>query len=106
VLLHLVDGTSEDVAEDYRVIDRELELYSEVVHGKTRILGLNKIDALTDEEIAEKRAALEEASGGRVYPLSGVTGKGVIEVLRALWTEISAQRTEAAADEDDEEWQP
>ncbi len=106
VLLHLVDGTSEDVAEDYRVIDRELELYSEVVHGKTRILGLNKIDALTDEEIAEKRAALEEASGGRVYPLSGVTGKGVIEVLRALWTEISAQCTEASADEDDEEWQP
>ena len=106
VLLHLVDGTSEDVAGDFRVIDRELELYSEVVHGKTRIVGLNKIDALTDEEIAEKRAALEEASGGRVYPLSGVTGKGVIEVLRALWTEISAQRTEAAADEDDDEWQP
>jgi Obg family GTPase CgtA len=106
VLLHLVDGTSEDVAEDFRIIDHELELYSEVVYDKPRIVGLNKIDALMDDEIAEKRAALEEASGGRVYLLSAATGKGVTEVLRALWTEIAAQRAEAAADGDDESWQP
>ncbi len=107
VLLHLVDGTAEDVAEDFRIIDRELELYSEIVHEKPRVIGLNKADALDDDEIAEKRAALEEASGARVYVLSGATGKGVIEVLRALWTEISAQRAEAAqADKDDESWQP
>jgi len=107
VLFHMVDGTSEDVAEDFRVIDRELELYSEVVYAKPRLVGLNKTDALTDEEIAEKRAALEEASGTRVYPLSAATGKGVTEVLRALWTEIAAQRAEKArADEEDTSWQP
>ncbi|MCB1397655.1 MAG: GTPase ObgE [Rhodobacter sp.] len=106
VLLHLVDGTSEDVAEDFRIIDRELELYSEIVHEKPRVVGLNKCDALSDEEIAEKTAALEEASGGRVYVLSGATGKGVQQVLRALWAEISGQRAEAAAEEEQAPWQP
>ncbi|PWE30092.1 GTPase ObgE [Pararhodobacter marinus] len=107
VLLHLVDGTAEDVAEDFRIIDRELELYSDIVYAKPRVVGLNKIDALTDEEIAEKREALQQAAGARVYLLSAASGKGVTEVLRALWTEISAQRTEAAAeDEDDAPWQP
>ena len=105
VLLHLVDGTSEDVAEDFAVIDRELELYSELVHGKPRVVALNKVDALDPEELAARRAALEEASGGRVYLLSGATGKGVTEVLRALWSEIEAQRREAEAEEP-EAWQP
>ena len=106
VLLHLVDGTSEDVAADFRVIDRELKLYSEVVYAKPRLVGLNKIDALTDEERAERQAALEDASGVRVYPLSGVTGQGVTPILRAIWTEISAQRAEAEAEEETAPWQP
>lgn len=105
VLLHLVDGTSEDVAHDYAVIDRELELYSETVHGKPRVVGLNKIDAISPEDLAERRAALEVASGGRVYLLSGVTGAGVPEVLRALMSEIDAQRREANKEEP-APWQP
>ncbi len=107
VLLQLVDGTSEDVAEDWRIIDHELELYSEIVHSKPRIVGLNKADALDDDEIAEKRAALQEASGARVHVLSAATGKGVQEVLRALWIEIAGQRAEAAREEEGEQpWQP
>jgi len=106
VLLHLVDGTSEDVAEDFRIIDRELKLYSEVVYAKPRLIGLNKIDALTDDELTERTAALEEASGARVYPLSAATGKDVTKVLRAIWTEISAQRAEAEAEEETAPWQP
>ncbi|MCC5969377.1 MAG: GTPase ObgE [Pararhodobacter sp.] len=99
VLLHLVDGTSEDVAGDFAVIDRELELYSEKVHSKLRVVALNKVDAIDPEDLAERRAALEVASGGRVYLLSGVTGAGVPEVLRALMSEIDAQRREANQEE-------
>jgi len=104
VLLHLVDGTAEDVAEDFRIIDRELELYSAKVHSTPRIVGLNKIDALDAEELEERRTALEKASGGRVYPLSGVSGAGVQQVLRALWFEIAAAREETV--EEDAPWQP
>ena len=88
VNLHLVDGTSEDVAEDYRVIRGELDAYANGLEKKPVIVGLNKVDALTDEEILEKRAALEEASGFPVMELSGVTGKGVQDVLRAVRAEV------------------
>ena len=105
VLLHLVDGTSEDVAGDFAVIDRELELYSEKVHAKPRIVALNKIDALSPEDLAARRAALEVASGRRVYPLSAVSGTGVPEVLRTLMSEIDARRREADREEP-APWQP
>ncbi len=105
VLLHLVDGTSEDVAADYAVIDRELSLYSPTVHGKPRILGLNKIDALDEEERAARIAALQAASGRRVWPLSAATGEGVQAVLRALMAEIRVARAPAEAEEE-APWQP
>lgn len=97
VLLHLVDGTSEDVATDFRVIDRELQLYSETVHAKPRIVALNKIDALTEAEITERHAALQAVAGVPVMRLSGATGAGVEGVLRALWAQIDAQRTASGA---------
>ena len=88
VNLHLVDGTSEDVAEDYRVIRGELDAYANGLEKKPVIVGLNKVDALTDEEITAKRAALEQASGFPVMELSGATGKGVQAVLRAVRAEV------------------
>ena len=88
VNLHLVDGTSEDVAEDYRVIRGELDAYANGLEKKPVIVGLNKVDALTDEEITAKHAALEQASGFPVMELSGATGKGVQAVLRAVRAEV------------------
>jgi GTP-binding protein len=92
VLLHLVDGTGEDVAADYKTIIHELENYAEILAEKTRVTVLNKVDALTDEERGEKKAALEAASGGTVYEMSGVAREGVTQVLRALKAEIGAER--------------
>ncbi|MCB5409174.1 GTPase ObgE [Pseudogemmobacter faecipullorum] len=103
VLLHLVDGTSETVAEDYQTIVTELEAYSELLGDKPRVLALNKVDALLDEEIEERRAALEKASGGRVYVISGAAGKGLPEVLRVLMAEI---RATGALEVEDGPWRP
>ncbi|WP_428540113.1 GTPase ObgE [Profundibacter sp.] len=115
VLLHLVDATSEDVAEDYRVIINELEQYGGHLADKPRVTALNKIDALDDEERTEKRAELEAAVGGPVFMMSGVSGEGLIDVLRAVRAEITEgklriKKAEAAELEDDSgeeaEWHP
>ena len=103
VLLQLVDGTSEDVAEDWRVIDNELDAYSHDVAIKPRIIALNKIDALDEEERAEKKAALEAICGRSVYMISAVTGEGMQTVLRALLARIDKSKP---SDEDDGPWQP
>ncbi len=107
LLLHLVDGTSEDVTGDYHTIITELEAYAASLADKPRLTVLNKIDALTDEEIAEKRSALEEASGGTVMTMSGVARTGLIEVLRTLRANIDADRLRLRADkEEPEPWRP
>jgi len=80
LLLHLVDGTSEDVGADYDTIIGELEAYGGALADKKRLTVLNKIDALTEAEISEKRAALEAASGTEVMTMSGVARTGLIEV--------------------------
>ena len=103
VLLQLVDGTAEDVAEDWRVIDHELDAYSHDVAMKPRIIALNKIDALDEEERAEKKAALEAVCGRPVHMISAVSGEGMQEVLRALMARIDKSKP---SDEDDGPWQP
>ncbi len=62
VLLHLIDGTQEDVAGAYKTIRKELKAYSSVLAAKPELVALNKCDALTDEEIEEKAAALKKAA--------------------------------------------
>ena len=104
MLLHLVDGTAEDVAADARTILAELEAYSDVLSDKPRITVLNKADALDADTLAERRAALE-AEVGPVLVMSGVSRQGVTEVLRALWTRIEPTRAPAAPQERTA-WQP
>mgnify|MGYP000361330838 CR=1 FL=1 len=79
-----VTGVCADVAADARTILTELEAYSPALAEKPRVTALNKIDALSPEDIAEKRAALEAETGGPVHLMSGVSREGVTEVLRAL----------------------
>jgi GTP-binding protein len=104
VLLHLIDATSETLVEDYRVILGELEAYGAGLAEKPRVTGLNKIDALDAEELAAARAALE-AAGAEVLELSGATGQGVTEVLRALRAKIEAARGPLETTEP-EAWRP
>ena len=92
VLLHLVDGTSETPVEDYRTIIHELETYGGHLADKPRVTVLNKVDALDDEMTADVRAALEVASGGAVLEMSGAAQLGTTEVLRALRSQIDADR--------------
>ncbi|CUI00897.1 MULTISPECIES: GTPase ObgE [Leisingera] len=106
VLLHLVDGTSETVVEDYETIIGELEAYGGELATKPRITALNKVDALDPEEREEKRAALEAAVGGPVMMMSGVSREGLNEVLRAVRAEIDDDRVRMKPAEEEQPWQP
>ncbi|QUS35302.1 GTPase ObgE [Falsirhodobacter algicola] len=103
VLLHLVDGTSETVLEDYQTIVTELEAYADELGDKPRIVALNKADALDEDTIQMWREGLEEASGGPVHVISGAANKGLQDVLRAIHAQIEAAK---AVDDDPAPWQP
>ncbi|RDE09586.1 GTPase ObgE [Pelagibacterium lacus] len=109
VLIHLVDGTQEDVAGAYRIIQSELEAYGAGLDTKDEILCLNKTDALDPETLAERKGALEAASGGPVLTLSGATGANVDAVLYAVLESLdhaadNEQRSSQAAARD--KWVP
>ncbi len=107
VLLHLVDGSSGDLLRDYQTIINELEAYGEGLAQKPRLTVLNKIDTLDEEERAFLKEELEAACGTPVMLMSGVSGEGVTEVLRALRERIDADRLRhRSAEGDDAPWQP
>jgi GTP-binding protein len=95
VLLHLVDGTIEDVAAAYRVVRGELRQYGGGLVDKPEVVALNKCDSLVPEAIEAKMAALvEAAAGARVLPLSGAAGIGLKDVLFMLLGRIKESRDE------------
>lgn len=99
VLLHLVDGTEEDVAGRYKAIRKELKLYSKTLAAKHEIVVLNKIDALLPEEVEEKAKALQKAARRKPLLMSGVARTGTKEVLRKLLPyvlDLRQQRDESA----------
>jgi GTPase len=98
VLIHLVDGTDDDVAGAYRTVRRELESYGRDLGQRPELVCLNKVDALPDDEARDKAKALEAASGRPVLLTSGVAGRGLSEVLRAAQREIEAAKRRDAAE--------
>ena len=107
VLIHLVDGTQEDVAGAYRTVRAELEAYGEGLAEKAEIVALNKADALTPEQLKQQVSRLKRAAKKAPLVISAATGTGVPEVLRALVEVIGAART-AAPDRPKQAaaWQP
>jgi GTP-binding protein len=88
VILHLIDGTQSEIGKSYKTIRGELEAYGHGLTDKTEIVALNKIDAIPKSALAKKRASLEKACGHKVHLISGVSGEGVDEILRAIAREV------------------
>ena len=107
VLLHLVDGTQEDVAGAYKAIRHELAEYGHELDTKPEIVALNKCDALDEKTRTKRRKALEKASKKPVMVLSAASGEGVTEVLGALLEQVKSRRAaEKASETEPEEYSP
>lgn len=89
MLLHLVDLSDPmmEPEEAVRVIEGELQAFSEVLFQKPRWLVGTKVDALQDEDRRVRFEALCRARGQESILISGVSGEG----LRALVFRIGAQ---------------
>jgi GTP-binding protein len=95
VLLHLIDGSQPDPAGAYRTIRAELAGYGHGLVEKPEIVALNKLDAMTPQARASRVKALERAVGRKIHLISGATGEGVPEILRALADRIAGRRRAA-----------
>ncbi len=100
ILLHLIDGTQEDVVGAYKTIRAELKSYSKELYNKPELIALNKCDALMEDEIKEKSVALKKASKKKIWPISAVSNEGVTDVLREMMKTISAARENQQANDE------
>ncbi len=106
VLLHLVSGLNDDVAEAYRTVRAEMEAYGHDLGEKPEVVVLSQVDVVPEGERAEKLESLAAVSGKKPIALSSATGEGVQEALRALRRAIdtSVSEEERAAGEPDPRW--
>ena len=95
VLLHLIDGSQPDPAGAWRTVRAELEGYGHGLSEKPEIVALNKLDAMTPQARASRVKSLQRAVGRRIHLISGATGEGVPEILRALAGMIAGRRRAA-----------
>src|SRR5688500_3310093 len=84
LLLHVVDASEADVEERFRTIDRELALYGAGLDERPQAIVLNKIDLLPPGSVPEPQLA--DPRIVRVFRVSAVTGEGIEELKRALFT--------------------
>jgi GTP-binding protein len=98
VLVHLLDVGAmlmeeRDLVSDYRAIRTELERYQPDLLERHEIVVLNKVDLVPD---ADALAELEEklrAEGIETMHLSGATGAGTTELVRAMAESVDAAIT-------------
>jgi len=109
LLIHLIDGTAEDVVGAYKTIREELRNYGEGLVDKPEFVVLNKIDALDAEMRKAKAKALKKAAKSEPYLISGVSGEGVTALLRQAAKQVNARRAQEkidAAGPKEEHWRP
>ena len=90
VLIHLIDIQGTDPAEAMAIIEEELAAYGAGLDEKPRLIALNKIDLADAELVKGFTAELKAAGAGRVFPISGATGKGMDKLLDAVIAHLPA----------------
>ena len=89
IILHLIDGTQEDVVGAYKAIEKELKNYGEILEKKPEIIVLNKIDSLSEDEVKEKVKLLKKASKKDVVAISGVAQIGLDDLKKKIFEELN-----------------
>jgi len=95
VLIHLVDISAfegRDPIQDYKKLNFELKAYSKKLAKKFQFIALNKID-ITDAE-AHLKKFKKAFPKKKVFPISAVTGKGVKELLQAVYKKAKSTKSD------------
>jgi GTP-binding protein len=103
LLLILIESIDPQPEATYRILRRELELWSKDLGARQSLVCLTKADVLD----AHARARLTEVAGQRPHLVSSQTGEGIPELLHALDDRIrEIERAAPMADDDGPEAPP
>ncbi|MDX1661344.1 MAG: GTPase ObgE [Gemmatimonadota bacterium] len=102
ILCFLIDVTTEDPEAEYASLKGELEAWSPALLDLPRVVAWSKCDLGEPPEDVR----FDDAKG--TFAISSVTGRGLDDLVNALWHEIREARDAESADaeEEREPWRP
>jgi GTPase len=107
LLLHLIDASSEDPVETWRVVRDELASYGEGLSDKPEIIALSKADLLDAKALAKLVGAIGKATKATVFPISAPLNEGLEPLLdRVIETLGGSKEREREEAEAERPWSP
>ena len=106
LLLHLIDASSDDPVENWRVIRGELDSYGADLSDKPELIALTKADLLVEKQRAKVVKALEKATGKRVFAVSAPLEEGLEPLLDAAIERLGTADEDRQAAAAEGPWSP
>ncbi len=89
ILIHLIDGSLDDLHGNFTVINKELKKYSPVLAKKEQVVVINKADLLIPEIYPEITDAFKTQHKKKsLFFISAATGVGLKELVFYLYTRV------------------
>lgn len=99
ILLHVIDIAGvegRDPLNDLDIIFNELNKYNVNLSKKMQIIAANKIDSIDKESLDDKINEIKKKYKNiAIYPISGLSGEGINELLKKLKEEVILSRQES-----------
>ena len=89
-ILSVEDVCPDNIFSGFELINNELGKSSPDLAQKEQILVLNKIDLLKDEDLSKIQESLSSYKQ-KVFLISALSGKGVDQLLKAMWQKFYSQ---------------
>jgi GTP-binding protein len=86
VLLHILDAskTIEEIFKDRKTIEKELSKFNESLLSRRKLILLNKVDLLEDDNQLERLTAIFAKKKIPVLTISALTGSGIDDLKEYL----------------------
>lgn len=104
-LLHLIDGASEDIVRDYKIVRHEMEMYGKVISTKNELVILNKADKLLEEELQQQIEKLRTITSTPILAISALGKLGIEELIQAIF-KLHQDTNQTPAESAPKPWTP
>jgi GTPase len=103
VIVHILDATHDDLSREYKIIREELKHYKIDLTGRPEIVAVNKIDAVSEEELKKKTKDLQKVLGKdkKAILFSAVAHKNLGVLMHAIEEQVRKAPKEEPAKEAD-----
>lgn len=93
ILIHLIDGSLENIGENYKTINEELAKFDKTLAKKVQIPVINKIDIIPEEMLIEQITQLKIHTGRKkIFTISAATSKNLKELVLYANTMVAKEK--------------